>query len=324
LELPDRSILFAIGDVAGHGALAAGLTGQLRTALRIAALDTNDVALLLGRLDRFLAGLDDFEMTTAMLIRLDRERGEFTWASAGHLPPLLRHPDGTTEYLLERVGPPLGAIPQPAFHAHQASIALGSCLVLYTDGLVERRVESIDTGLERLAACVSDSAPDPAELDACAVALMNVMTDDQAPEDDIALFVIHRDVDVRTITLTLPNQPATLRKVRQTIAERLRDHAAPDRIVDDLVLVASELCSNAMEHSGLHPDDSIVVRLTTMLGAVELSVEDAGTWATDGPRQGGRGLQIVREISDTVDVTRTDPGTRVTVRRTYPSEPTDR
>jgi len=321
LELPDRSLLLVIGDVVGHGALAAGLTGQLRTALRIAVLDTSDVTVLLERLDRFLAGLDGFEVATAALAVLDHDTGDLTWSSAGHPPPLIRRANGTAEYLTTHVGPPLGAIVNPLYQRSTTTLHPEDCLIMYTDGLIERRDESIDVGLARLAAIAESRTPDPDDLNGCALEFMNLALNGTVPRDDIALLIAHREAGTDDFSYRIENRPDAIRSARTALATFLHDHDIAAREIDDLLLIASELCANAMEHAGTATDEFVLVRCTTANDGIELSVEDTGAWSTSGPRHGGRGLQIVRALADSVDITRTDPGTRITVRRAHQPAP---
>ncbi|WP_371667430.1 SpoIIE family protein phosphatase [Streptomyces sp. NBC_00289] len=154
VDLPGEGdrIAIAVGDVVGHGLRAACVMGQLRSALSAAARVADGPAQALDVLGLYARYVDGAESTTAVNTFIDWGSHTLTYSSAGHLPPALLHPDGTVLFLDQATDPPLGArpehIPRP-----QASTPFveGATLVLYTDGLVERRTEDIDVGLARLA-----------------------------------------------------------------------------------------------------------------------------------------------------------------------------
>ncbi|QHC27384.1 PP2C family protein-serine/threonine phosphatase [Streptomyces sp. GS7] len=152
VDLPGDCIAIAVGDVVGHGLPAAKVMGQLRSALSAAcrAVDGPDRALeVLGLYARSVAGAEN---TTVATTFIDWDTHTVTYSSAGHPPPALLQRDGTVEFLDQATDPPLGARPEHAPRP-QATVpfAEGDVLALYTDGLIERRREDIDTGLARLA-----------------------------------------------------------------------------------------------------------------------------------------------------------------------------
>lgn len=150
-KLPDGRLMVAVGDVSGHGVGAARLMAKLRHATRAYACIDDDLLTLLVRLDAFLLQFaDDGQIATMLVVQLDPATGKFHVASAGHLPPLLVAGD-VSEFLDVCSLPVLGALDNaetvPSF---QSQLEPGHALLLYTDGLVERRSESLDRGLERL------------------------------------------------------------------------------------------------------------------------------------------------------------------------------
>ncbi|MCX5442183.1 MULTISPECIES: SpoIIE family protein phosphatase [unclassified Streptomyces] len=163
-ELPGNRLAVAVGDVVGHGLRAAGVMGQLRSALSAAVLVAAGPAAALDALGLYARSVEGAESTTAALVVVDCDRHTLAYSSAGHPPPVLLHPDGTVEFLDRATDPPLGARPEhvPRPEAETA-FEDGATLVLYTDGLVERRREDIDTGLARLAACLTRHASADAE-----------------------------------------------------------------------------------------------------------------------------------------------------------------
>ncbi|MFD7256755.1 SpoIIE family protein phosphatase [Streptomyces sp. NPDC059874] len=153
VDLADRHrTAVAVGDVVGHGLRAAGVMGQLRSALSAASRVADGPARALEVVDLYARSIDGAESTTAVSVFIHWTSRTLVYSSAGHPPPALCGPDGTVTFLDQATDPPLGARPEHVSRPQaQTAFAEGSVLVLYTDGLVERRREDIDTGLDRLA-----------------------------------------------------------------------------------------------------------------------------------------------------------------------------
>ncbi|MFF4779059.1 PP2C family protein-serine/threonine phosphatase [Microtetraspora fusca] len=151
-DLPGDRIAVAVGDVVGCGLAAAGVMGQLRSALSAASRVADGPAQALHALDLYARSVDGAESATAVLSVIDCTNRTIAYSSAGHPPPAVLHPDGAVDFLDQATDPPLGARPEP-FPRIQAETAFteGAALVLYTDGLIERRCEDIDVGETRLA-----------------------------------------------------------------------------------------------------------------------------------------------------------------------------
>ncbi|MHA4820101.1 PP2C family protein-serine/threonine phosphatase [Streptomyces aculeolatus] len=151
VDLPGNGFAVAVGDVVGHGLEAAAVMGMLRSALSAAVRALHEPAQALDVLGLYSRAVEGALATTAVQAVIDPSSHQIAYSSAGHLPPVLLHPDGTCDLLDEATDPPLGTrprhIPRP-----QASLSYrsGDTLVLYTDGLIERRGEDIDAGLHRL------------------------------------------------------------------------------------------------------------------------------------------------------------------------------
>ncbi|MEW2074830.1 PP2C family protein-serine/threonine phosphatase [Streptomyces sp. NPDC012403] len=142
----------SVGDVVGHGLAAAGVMGQLRSALTAASRVADGPAQALNVVGRYAHVVDGAESATAVTTFIDFDRHTITYSSAGHPPPVLLHRDGRVEFLDRATDPPLDAQPDPTPRTEATTrFVPGATLVLYTDGLVERRREDIDTGLLRLA-----------------------------------------------------------------------------------------------------------------------------------------------------------------------------
>ncbi|PWI18020.1 phosphatase [Streptomyces sp. Act143] len=190
---PDGSLLAVIGDVTGHGLHAAVVMGQLRTALRAYAVENDSPGEILTRLHRMLGHLQPELYATAMIARFRPGDPEVVWASAGHPPAVVRGADGSVRVLETRPGVMLG-IPMPFVYTdHRVDLPVGSSLVLYTDGLVERRARGIDAGIERLGQALGGLSGPELEQDpqAAADALLKPLLHDSERDDDICLLLCH-------------------------------------------------------------------------------------------------------------------------------------
>jgi PAS domain S-box-containing protein len=178
----------AIGDVAGHGLGAVADMADARFSIRALALTERDPERVLARLDEVVRTFDDNVLITALYGVLDPAGGTWSYASAGHLPAVLRAPDGTARLLDVRTGPPLNC--GATYRSQRVEVEPGSTLVLYTDGLVERRGENIDRGLARLVAATTCG---PAAPGALSDHLLREMLGAAGSEDDVALVVVGAD-----------------------------------------------------------------------------------------------------------------------------------
>ena len=186
LDLPDGTVALVIGDVMGRGLHAAAVMGQLRAALRAYAHLEVQPGELLTLLDAVLAKLDAAALVTVSYLVVDLARGELLHASAGHVPPALREPDGSVRLLHGPVGPPLGT----GAWAHESTVhplLPGSALLLCTDGLVEDREQDIDHGMERLLAALRTAGRTPDDI---ADHVLRAMGRDSGHDDDVAVLAV--------------------------------------------------------------------------------------------------------------------------------------
>jgi serine phosphatase RsbU (regulator of sigma subunit) len=184
LALPGGLTLLAMGDVMGHGVGAAVEMSHYRSMLRVGAGEGDAPDRVLRRIDRLLSAGGAERPATCLLGIADPLRGAAWFASAGHLPPAMVAPDGTVRLLDVPPGPPLGADLGGAYETVYAPWPRGHTLLLYTDGLVERRSEDIDASLDRLAALRLPHADGP--LDALLARVVHRLDPTDA-EDDVAL-----------------------------------------------------------------------------------------------------------------------------------------
>ncbi|MEZ5233872.1 MAG: GAF domain-containing SpoIIE family protein phosphatase [Acidimicrobiales bacterium] len=186
IELGER-VAFSIGDVAGHGLESIALAEELRHALRAYAIDRIGPAHALVKASELVRTLHGHVMATAMKAEFDPSTGLVRLAVAGHPPPIhLR--DGVAQIVSVQPGPPLGVLTvAPALTV--LALSPGDRLVLYTDGVIERRGEPLDVGMARLARAVEASAGED-DLAAAARAMVERLA--ESPTDDACLLLIER------------------------------------------------------------------------------------------------------------------------------------
>ncbi|MFF8395551.1 PP2C family protein-serine/threonine phosphatase [Streptomyces sp. NPDC016172] len=179
----------AVGDVVGHGLAAAGVMGQLRSALSAASRVAAGPAQALDVLGRYAHVIDGAESATAVTTFIDCDRHVLTYSSAGHPPPVLVHADGRTEFLDQATDTPLDARPDPIPRPQaETTFSPGATLVLYTDGLIERRREDIDTGLDRLAHSLREHRDQ--DLETLADTVLLELLPPGGATDDTALIIV--------------------------------------------------------------------------------------------------------------------------------------
>jgi serine phosphatase RsbU (regulator of sigma subunit) len=196
--LPDGKLGVVVGDVAGSGLEAAVIMGRMRSALRAYVLEAPDPATALRMLDRKIQYFEPNAMATVLYGLYTPGTGDFTVSSAGHLPPALAAPGGQAGLLPLRPDPPIGTADDPQRRSATFFIPPGALLCCYTDGLVERRGQVLDQGMDTLAATLGKlvavgpgAATVPIAEDACAE-IMRALVGSTAAQDDIAVLVLSR------------------------------------------------------------------------------------------------------------------------------------
>ena len=223
---PDGATMLVIGDVAGHDTAAAATMGQLRSLLRGIATshDESGPADVLSKLDASMALLQVDTLATAAVARFEqdmdqRERGvtRMRWSSTGHLPPVTIHPDGTVA-ALGTFGRPemlLGVDPTTRRTETVVTLDRGMTVLLFTDGLIERRDSDIDDGMERLVAALADLGDLP--LQELCDRVLERMVEGQ-PDDDVALVAVRLhpqdrprpfEAGPRNLPAPIPPEPGT-------------------------------------------------------------------------------------------------------------------
>jgi PAS domain S-box-containing protein len=324
IALPTGRVGLVVGDVVGRGVRAAAAMGQLRSAVAALSLVTKGPGDLLERLETFASQTDGAEFATVVFAVLDPVTGLLRYSCAAHPPPLVVYPDGQTAFLEEGRSPPLCSV--GGEHRPEAAIRIppGSTLVLYTDGLVERRGASLDAGLDRLRAVASTHAR--LAIEQFGDAVLEEMTGDQHVSDDIAMLVTRTaDVPASALSLRVPGTPDQIRVLRQELREWLRQRDVPREPEEELVLAAGEAVANAVEHAYAgRASGPVVLTAWSADGdsTVCVEVSDKGGWRRPGNDvDRGRGLEIMRVLLDAVEVVQTPEGTSISMtKRVRPRE----
>jgi serine phosphatase RsbU (regulator of sigma subunit) len=187
IAVDEERFAFVVGDVSGHGVDAVAVMAHARFTLRAYLVDGDAPDLALKKCSRQFDITVDDHLTTAVVGVGNWRTGEFVLANAGHPPPLLIAAD-STDFLSIPVGPPLGIGPS-SYKSLTFTLDSGSTLIMYTDGLIERRTETIDAGLQRLVEVVGPIVREPVE-DLVTKTLASMRDDDAA--DDIAVLALRR------------------------------------------------------------------------------------------------------------------------------------
>ena len=183
--LPSGSLCIVVGDVAGNGLAAAITMGRLRTVFRAYALEVDDPAELLEKVDRHMRYFEPAGMTTVLCAMLDPTHRKLLLSTGGHPPPVVAEPGRDAVLLDLPVDLPLGVDPSRPRHSSTIALFAGTCLCFYTDGLVERRKSPVDVGLERLRAAMFTGHAEKV----CA-AVMSRLVGSEIANDDIAILTL--------------------------------------------------------------------------------------------------------------------------------------
>jgi PAS domain S-box-containing protein len=312
LERPDGRVALVVGDVAGHGLRAAASMGQLRNAFRAYGMVEASPAEVVARINRLVMSGVEQVMATVLYLVLDRESGEVAWSAAGHPPPLVIDRDGA-RYLEGGRSVPIGAADPAVFREATAILPPGASLLLYTDGLVERRDTPLEERLTELADAASTGGEELGEL--CEHVIAAVLGDAD-PGDDVALLAVRPlPVADTEISLTLPAEPGSLAQLRRRLSRFLHATGATELEQYEITLTICEAAGNAIEHAYGPGDATYDVDVSFDAGELTAVVRDSGSWRDKRGEHRGRGLSIIEDLMDDVAVERADGGTLVRMRR---------
>jgi anti-sigma regulatory factor (Ser/Thr protein kinase) len=291
--------------------------GQLRNAFRAYGLVEASPAEVVARINRLVMSGVEEVMATVLYLVLDRETGDLSFSAAGHPPPLVIAPDGP-RFLEGGRSVPIGASDPAVFREEHAVLPPGSSLLLYTDGLVERRDQPLGERLDQLAEVAGSAGDDLEEL--CDLVLAAVLGEGD-PGDDVALLAV-RPLPVAgdRLSLTLSAEPESLATLRRRLARFLHATGASDMEHYEITLTICEAAGNAIEHAYGPGDATYEVEVGFAGGELTATVRDTGNWRDQRGEDRGRGLGIIDQLMDEVTVAREAGGTVVTMRRRIDAE----
>ncbi|MCM2580557.1 ATP-binding SpoIIE family protein phosphatase [Streptomyces meridianus] len=301
-----------IGDVMGRGVRAAAVMGQLRTAVRAYARLDLPPHEVLQLLDGLAAEIDASQIATCVYAVHDPNEGRVDYASAGHLPILVRDPDGTVSRAEEPTGPPLGT---GGWLYASGSLALvpGSAAVLYTDGLVERRGEDIDEGVAALERALAGATGAPQVVCDRLLRALGVTAEH---DDDVAVLVLQhpartgQDAELyHNAALDLLGGVEAAPRARAFATGVLASWRFPTELCDLGVLAVSELVANSLQHGV--PPMRLRLRRTNRRLIIEVTDGDEHLprrCSAASADEAGRGISIVATIASTWGARRTPGG----------------
>ncbi len=307
-----------VGDCVGRGLPAAAVMGQLRSASQAVLLRASGPAEVLTDLDTFAGRIPEAICTSVFCAIIDPATATVTYSSAGHPPPILAAPGGAWSLLDQAQSLPLALLPDGSRRTQaSAPLPAGATLMLFTDGLVERRHAPFDDGITAAAGLLTaNGAEHP---DTVADQVMSGMMPEAGFEDDVAVLVYRHPPDPLTLHLTRPD-PSCLAGIRAQLRRWLPAAGVGARDGADILVAIGEAAANAIEHAsagrGGEPGPvqvAITVRIAN--AAAEITVSDTGAWrpATGKPGTRGHGIPFMHALMSTVAISNTRHGTTVTM-----------
>lgn len=297
IGLSGGRVALVVGDVMGHGTQAASAMGQMRTAVRTLAAVDLPPAEVLAHLDDLMPHIDDSLFATCIYAVYDPAAQQCSISRAGHVPPLVVHPDGRTE-VLHQVAPglPLGlGGATGTFDTLDIDLPDGALFVLCTDGLLENKARDIDSGLNLLRANLAEPGRPLQEICDQVVKELDLTKD----RDDIALLIsrVHPLPADRSAAWWLPGEPKQVGRCRRLVRDTLAAWEL-SALTETVELLVSELVTNAIQHAGGE------IRLRLQRNETGLLCEVCDRTRTppelqelSATAERGRGILLVNELS---------------------------
>jgi PAS domain S-box-containing protein len=317
-DLPSGRVGLAIGDVVGRGVEAAALMGQVRNVMRAYAFDSNEPSAVVEQVNAWLRHHHPAaRMVTALYAILDLAAGSLRFTSAGHLPPLVLDAGGA-RYVEEGRGVPLGVTRRARYSEATISLRPDTRILLYTDGLVDRRDLSLDDAMKQLSTLAAgmDGRPLNEMLDNILVGFLN-----GGVEDDVAVLGLRlAPLQNESLMLLLPAEPESLAHVRVAVREWLKGAALPSEAVPDVITAVGEAASNVVTHAyGIAKGEMEIEGRRTPTELV-ITVRDFGRWR-ESASGSGWGTRLMRALVDSVEVDTPETGTVIRLRKRLQAAP---
>jgi serine phosphatase RsbU (regulator of sigma subunit)/anti-sigma regulatory factor (Ser/Thr protein kinase) len=331
ISLPDGRAGIVLGDVCGIGPGAVGDGALTRYTLESFANEEVDPGAILERMNAHIHDhIPQDRFVRLVYGVLDPERAVFEYANAGHVPPLIFHRSGEADWLGEG-GLALAVEDDSRYKVGRVELQPGDMLVLYTDGVTEAPRDGRPYGQGRLLDLVKAYGErTPGEVSLAIRRSVDGWVDEGGLRDDLAILVCQVVPDAAlyepTRELVLPNETSRLRQIRGFVSGFLSDVRAPTEVSTDLLLAVNEAAANACKY-GRHFRGRSEIRVLCALQGQDVAVtvaddgpgfeprSDEGRHLPDRFASGGRGLFLMRELTDDVRFERTDQGTTVTLTR---------
>lgn len=323
IPLPGQLTGVVVGDCVGRGLPAAAVMGQLRSASQAVLLRAPGPAEALTDLDTFASRIPGAECTTVFCAIIDSAAGTVTYSCAGHPPPILVTGGGKYELLDQAQSLPLGTLPADWQRCQAtATLPVGATLMLYTDGLVERRRQRLDVGIDAAAAAMASHAREhPAD---AVDHVMLAMAPAAGYEDDVAVLIYRHPPAPLTVQASA-DDPSCLAFLRAELRQWLSSAGVGKPEASDILIAAGEATANAYEHAtkgrpaGAAPVQiSLTAREANTM--VQLTVADTGSWRPSpadreqpAPGTRGHGIIFMHALMDDVRIDPSAHGTTVTL-----------
>ena len=298
-----------MGDVAGHGVPAAAAMGQVRHTVRAYALEGRGPGETLGIINRFLCHLPEGPQLSLWLAIVDPYAGSFAYSGGGHPPVLLVAPDGSVDPL-PCTGPPVGLMPGSAYPQRERVLAPGTRVIAYTDGLIEagRDIMTNERRLHEISRAGRTAGPALA-----AETIARGVLGGHTHEDDVAILVFDLLRHDAPLAFGVPAVPELLHRVRRAVrAYAVRAGVPPER-VEEVVFAVGEASLNTVEHAYRGGTGLLRLRAERQNGRLVVRVLDEGSWHEPVDRGRGRGMRLMRQFADDVQVETGREGTVVTL-----------
>lgn len=314
IELSSERFLLVVGDVVGHGIESAAAMGKLATATRALAQVEDAPAALLRQLDRVAAADASTQFASMAIVLVDRKAAELRYSLAGHPAPLIKLADGSVQSLDGARSIPLGGLlvdrPEQImpFSGHVL-------LLLYTDGLTERRTDHIDARIALLHSAFHDAKDFTDDLPRTLIAEMMNGGDQN---DDIAVLCARFAPADNSFKRMVPSHVSNLALLRRDLSTWLAEAGVTLNESDDCLVAVVEAVTNAIEHCDDIESRPIGLQAHRRNGHYSFSVRDHGKWRPpiDSGGSRGRGLALIDLLMDDMVIDQTNHGTTVTFNKT--------
>ncbi|HVE76405.1 MAG TPA: SpoIIE family protein phosphatase [Actinomycetota bacterium] len=312
LSIPGGCIGLAIGDVVGKGVPAATVMAQVRNALRAYAVEGHPPAKVVEQTARFVSEVAPNQLATLVYAEFDPEKYTLTYVNAGHPPPIIMSPDGSVGLIAEIGSLPLGVSQDHAYKERTIDLLPGSVLLMYTDGLVERRTSSIDEGLDALLEAIKQG---PEDLESLCDFTIYRMKEPGGTYDDIAMLAMRvLPAFEGLLKMTLPADQEVLGPLRRSLTNWLEGAGLSRETAFDVLVAVSEAAANVIEHAYGPAPSKFEIEADRQDEEIVIVVRDFGAWRESRSSDRGRGLKMMEALMDSLEVVK-GKGTTVTMRK---------